>query len=325
MKNACSNALRLPGNKIVAGSPAQTMMHEFKTGSLLVRYLLGEASPEERSGLEAKYLTDADLFEEVVAAENDLIDAYAAGQLFGSDRKRFEEHFLLTAERQQRVEFAKALLNQVTAEPGGKQQGKTRVLRFPPPTAWHWPRSSAVWLGLLAFLAIVTWSIWTTLQNFQLRRESASFRAEIAALQGKQRELQQQIEASQKLNDQRSYREETKATPSIVVVTLNAGISRGDNTQNRVIIASETQSVRLHLLVDGDGYSKLDASVETANGNKIWNKDNLLAHGSRKARVDLALPARILANGDYIVNLTEVTPGGKFETINSYAFKVVKR
>src|SRR5947207_2409634 len=100
------------------------MMHEFNPDSLLVRYLLGEASPEERSHLEARYVTNAELFEELVAAENDLIDAYAGGHLSDSDRRRLEEYFLVTPERRQRVEFAKALLNRFTTEAGEIQRKK---------------------------------------------------------------------------------------------------------------------------------------------------------------------------------------------------------
>ena len=100
------------------------MMHEFNPDSLLVHYLLGEASPEERSHLETKYVTNAELFEEIVTAENDLIDAYASGQLPDPDCRRFEENFLVTPERRQRVEFAKALLNRFTTEAGEIQRKK---------------------------------------------------------------------------------------------------------------------------------------------------------------------------------------------------------
>ena len=43
---------------------------------LMRRYLLGSLPQDERTSLEGGYLADAGLFEELVAAENDLIDYY---------------------------------------------------------------------------------------------------------------------------------------------------------------------------------------------------------------------------------------------------------
>jgi anti-sigma factor RsiW len=297
-------------------------MHEFKTDSLLVRYLLGEASPEERSDLEAKYLANADLFEEVIATENDLIDAYAGGQLRDSDRKRFEEYFLGTPERQQRVEFAKALRNHVAEE--CKIQEKAELLKFSPPQP-RWP--ALVQLGILSlFLAIVIWSIWMTARNFHLRNENARLQAQITDLLEKNKELQQQMEAYQKdtLKSEGDEQQQAKATPAIAVFTLHAGISRGNSMSNRVIISAETQSVCLQLVMEDHHYSKLDASIETVNGDKIWHKKDLPVRTGRKPRVDLTLPAKILTDDDYIANLTRAGSDGNAEMIGSYAFRVIR-
>lgn len=299
-------------------------MHEFKTGSLLVRYLLGEASPEECSDLEAKYLANAELFEELAAAENDLIDAYAAGQLRDPDRRRFEEYFLVTPERRQRVEFAKVLRNHVAED--RRIQEKTELLKFPWPLAalQRWPALAQLGIsGLL--LAILVWSIWMTARNFRLRSENTQLQAQIADLKTKDKELQQQIAAqADKLKGEGESQEQAQATPSIAVFTLHAGILRGNGASNRVVISAGTQSVRLRLVMDDHTYSKLEASVETANGTKIWHKKDLAVRKGRKMKIDLTVPTKILTNDDYIVNLTTTGPGGSAEPIGSYAFRVVR-
>jgi hypothetical protein len=303
------------------------MMHDFKSDSLLVRYLLGEASPEECSGLEAKYLADADLFEELEATEDDLIDAYARGQLPEADHRRFEEYFLVTPERRQRAWLARALLSHVAAESGAKQKGETESLGFPTVAARNrWP--AAVQLVALVFIAAtVAWSVGMTIQNLRLQKEVARLQAAIAGFRETERALQQRIREFQanKLSSEGNGQNHGKATSSVAVLTLNSGIPRGNGPDSSVVISSGTRLVRLYLASEDHGYSKLNATLETLTGKKVWQAKNLTLHGGREAKVDLTVPANILANGDYIVNLTGSAPSGKTETMNSYAFRVVRR
>lgn len=71
-------------------------------------YLLGELPEDERLRLEEDYLADSELFARVLAVEEDLIDAYARGELSESARKQFEERYGRAAD-QQRIAFASAL------------------------------------------------------------------------------------------------------------------------------------------------------------------------------------------------------------------------
>jgi hypothetical protein len=73
------------------------------------RYFLGGLPQEERDHLEDRYLTDQEVFEELVATENDLIDAYVRGELSGEERQSFVLAYSSTPDRRERVEFARAL------------------------------------------------------------------------------------------------------------------------------------------------------------------------------------------------------------------------
>ena len=79
---------------------------------LLTRYLLGELPDDERLRLEEEYLADPALFARLLAAEDDLIDAYARGTLTAEARARFEERYRRTGDQQQRIAFAGALNKQ---------------------------------------------------------------------------------------------------------------------------------------------------------------------------------------------------------------------
>ena len=80
------------------------------------RYLLGALSEAEEEALEREYFADPEKFEQVWAAENELVDNYARGRLSGVDRERFERRYLSSPERRRWVAFAEGLVRVADAE-----------------------------------------------------------------------------------------------------------------------------------------------------------------------------------------------------------------
>ena len=77
--------------------------------SLLVKYLLGDLSPEEQVQIEDRAFADPDYLIVLEAVEVDLIDAYVGGDLSRAERRRFELQFLVSPERRKKVAFARDL------------------------------------------------------------------------------------------------------------------------------------------------------------------------------------------------------------------------
>jgi anti-sigma-K factor RskA len=75
-------------------------MHRTSDETLMRRYLLGDLPQEERGSIEDRYLADDEVFEALVATENDLIDAYARGGLADDERRKFEAEYLTILESQ---------------------------------------------------------------------------------------------------------------------------------------------------------------------------------------------------------------------------------
>ena len=98
---------------------------------LIMAYLLGELSMPEQEELEARYFADDALFERLLAAEDDLIDRYARGQMSDQERARCERHFLKSPARRKRVGFERLLLHQVgvTADAHRRRLSCWRALR----------------------------------------------------------------------------------------------------------------------------------------------------------------------------------------------------
>ena len=79
-----------------------------------VRYLLGLLSAAERERVESEYFENDDAFQEMLTTEDDLIDAYARGELAGEERRGFEKTFVSRLRGRNRVRFARAFARAVS-------------------------------------------------------------------------------------------------------------------------------------------------------------------------------------------------------------------
>src|SRR5262245_27744698 len=76
---------------------------------LIIRYLLGQLPADETERLDEMSISDDDFVERSRSVENDLVDAYARGELSGEMLAHFESSFLASPARREKVRFAKAL------------------------------------------------------------------------------------------------------------------------------------------------------------------------------------------------------------------------
>src|SRR5262245_26417707 len=84
---------------------------------ILRRYLLGTIEPEVREDVEKRLFSDDKIFwEQMCLAEDELIDAYVSHDLDEDERRSFEQHFLTTEERRDKLSFARALKAHVERE-----------------------------------------------------------------------------------------------------------------------------------------------------------------------------------------------------------------
>jgi CHAT domain-containing protein/lipoprotein NlpI len=79
------------------------------------QYLLRELDDDQQQRIEQRLLVDDELFEELEIAEDELIDDYLAEALSPSESNRFEQSFLATPDRKQKLSFARALRKHVSS------------------------------------------------------------------------------------------------------------------------------------------------------------------------------------------------------------------
>lgn len=128
----------------------------------MVAYLLGELPEEEQIQLEQQFLEQAELYELLLATEEDLADSYARGELSFNQRNHFEKFFLNSSERCQQVLFAETLNDFLDSK--AHMTSTSVVMVQPDSTPWwsfvleffnprHWSlRFSTVMAGILFIL-----------------------------------------------------------------------------------------------------------------------------------------------------------------------------
>lgn len=85
----------------------------FKDEKLIKRFLFAEMSETERFEFEERFITDADLFEEIKVVEDELIEKYVRGWMDTAEGSKFEQHFLTTNKRLERVEFTRRMIGKI--------------------------------------------------------------------------------------------------------------------------------------------------------------------------------------------------------------------
>ena len=272
--------------------------------TIRIRYLLGLSSPSEREHIEAAYLEDEDAFQEMLTAEDDLIDAYARGELTDEEGQRFEKRFASSLGGRDRVQFARAFASAVSAtRPVENKRALTLSAIF---TALQSPpllRTVTTALGIV-FVAVPVWLID---DRRRMRNELRELRAESA-------ELSKRTEALQRSSDT----ERTRANEiGARVATLRAQPNKPNYREGGTIAPQRTPHLP-EVKNDREQFEMIKVGPEE---QPIKTSDASLGNNFVSQRItQLPLNARNVAN---LLSLPPaVTPsnqvaGGRSDQINT--------
>jgi hypothetical protein len=145
-------------------------MTQYNENGKIREYLLGTLSENDQQTVEESLFSNAGLLDDLILEEEDLIEDYLNDDLTEDERRRFEQYFLSTPERHQKLKFA-LVFNRYSSnaiKDYSSDRTKARETETPvSPTAtmrfrgfWdsqRWALSAAVALGLVA---VVVGSLW---------------------------------------------------------------------------------------------------------------------------------------------------------------------
>jgi len=325
------------------------MSEPFDEG-FITRYLLGDLPEQEQIEIEDRAFTDARVMQDVLAVEADLIDEYVQGRLKDRERRQFETRFLASAERRQKVEFARALA-QVARESVLTETIRRPSAAIAPATLWtallatFRSTGPAFRLSLAAAsLVLVVGLTWLTVHTLRVRSELAQAQSEqqdleqrladerarsqklADQLQGEQQQRERDQELIRELERPREEPANDGSQSAILWFALLPGVSRSGGSATTLTIPQSTRLVRFQIGIQpGDDYKSFRVNVLSSAGRQIWAQDNLSARSGRGGPlVLLSVPARLLSAAEYELALKGVTDDGRTEDVGYYYFKVRK-
>lgn len=149
------------------------------------QYLLGLSTPADRERLESEYFGDEDEFQKMLTAEDDLIDAYVRGKLSENERQQFEERFMNSPQKLERVHFARTLGGAVSpstpVQPHRKDTDSTLPGFFASLSAWSAPVRAG---AMMVVVVVVGAFAWLLVERTRMRGELQALRQKATELQG---------------------------------------------------------------------------------------------------------------------------------------------
>jgi len=253
------------------------------------QYLLGRLAPEDSSQAEERLLTDDNFYQELLAGEDDLIDEYLSGELSAPEQKLFEDFFMTTPERHEKLRFGRGLKKYVNqagavrasatitepAEPSPSKRGWFSFLPWQNPTLSYSLAAALVVILIGGVIAI----IW----NVGIRPQPPG---------------------------------------RLLAIELTSGLSRGDD-QIKTFSVTSAETVELDLRIDPSyDYQRYRGVLQTVDGTEKFQEDGAKINSPSGAIVALRIPARLLPPGSYSVKLSGLNRQGQYEDLGRYSFRV---
>jgi hypothetical protein len=285
--------------------------------TLIRRYLLGDLPESEANSLEQQYFTDGEVFEQVWAVENDLVDDYVAGRLASDDRARFERHYLASPRHRERVANARALRGAAL----GAGQPPARTSR---PSSRPWAIPGPGWaVAAIVLLAVVAG--WLSRSRPSDTRQAAGRPAETATMAPGVGPVAPVLPPPESPSAPR-------ARPTATLTfALSPILVRGSSPSPELRISPGTEEILLRL--EGDGSEapvgrgrQLTATVRTVEGKPIWKGEARVASaaGPPNRLATVRLPATRVPPGDYILALSVADAPRREADLRKYYFRVVR-
>jgi hypothetical protein len=286
---------------------------------LLIRYLLGALAEAETERLDELSIADEEFASRLKAVENDLVDAYANGELSGETLERFRSFYLASENRRERVRFAETfqVLTDRTASPSPKRAPAARRPWF----VLAWGFATAACLLLLAGAYLLA-------DNLRLRNQVMRAEAARAALQQRQETLSRQLEeqlratAAKPRADQESGRSEPPRTFALVLLPQ----TRSSSPLPAIAVLPGAERADFQLQLESDDFPAYQVALkDLATTRIIWHSGRLKAASGGAAKiVSVSLPARLLKPQNYGMELTGIPARGVPQYMSSYAFASIR-
>jgi hypothetical protein len=247
------------------------------------RYLLGDLDEADAAALEARYVEDVRLLDEIRAAEDALIEAFLDGRLPPAERARFTSHYLASPVHRDRVAIVRALRARVApraAVPSGP---------------WFYG-----WMAMAA--AVVLASLWI------VSRGGPPQQAVVPETPPSQPQVAPSP-APPPLAPLPSPATPPSPRRAVLALTLSPLATRGDEQPTHVRPAGPLDLVLRLEGTPGASDRAYDVELQTVDGRVLWRGRSRAAPAGRGLLTTVSVPVDTVPADDYVVVVA--TPGGE--------------
>jgi hypothetical protein len=307
------------------------MPTEHPEEALLQNYLLGNLSEQEQVVVEDRAFADRGYLGALEGVEADLIDAYVRGELSQTDRRQFERRFLTSAQRRNKVEFARALAA-VAAE--------SKLVSF------RLPERQSAWQGLrnlfqashpalrfavgFAAVVVVAGASWLAIQNLSMRSRMSALEAQSRDMRMRDQALRQQLSQEQARSADMAAQSQKPSGeaqgPLLASLVFLPGLSRAGSSVQQLVLKSTAQLAHIEIQLEPrDEFPRFRAELRTRGGEDVLTRSNLATRRTNSGNsVSFDVPANALSAGEYELALKGLADGQATD-IGYYYFRVVRQ
>ena len=254
------------------------------TDERIIAYLLEELPNDDLERFEEECFAQDEWPPEINLVEGDLIDAYLRDELTPERRQRFEQNYLITQSRQERVVMAAALLRHIDEQPVA-----SNLAVAAPPKALTWTERFRAFLGS---------------QSWALRAATAVTVLALAA-------------GALWFFFLRTPVPRTYATLTLTISHSN----RAEGVQaGKVKLTPDVEALKISLMLPPPRAARYRVELENDNGE---TRSVELA-GEDAQSVLVVIPAAQLARRQYALKLFAIQPDGVEQRINGSYFFIVE-
>jgi hypothetical protein len=318
---------------------------------VLVQYLLGSLSEADAERLDELSVADDEFAMRLSAVENEVMDAYARGELSGQTLQRFQTFYLSTAKRREKVRFAESLFSIASQTP----PVSARISAAP--IARRSREGSALkpsWLGFLtiprlgfaAAAAMLVVAILLVVDDLRLHNQVNQAQADRTALQQRERGLRAKLDEQHAVNAETvkelgQVRESlaqlekmpsvspprpVRAFPVSIASFVLSPQMRGAGQMATLAVPRGTTRISLRLELEADDFPQYRAALKDSVSSKILWRSGMLKPNTRaqNGTVSFSVPANVFKQQNYALELSGTpSSGGDAVFVSSYVFRVV--
>jgi hypothetical protein len=265
----------------------------------LKSYLLGLLSEAEQTQLELELLSEAEAYEQLLVAEEELIEAYLQDELTDAEKAKFERVFLAHPSRQQQLQYAQSLHDYArkpqvqVKEAGGAARQQPFWERFR-------PQKWALAMVGTVLLAGVGWLWW---QSHQHPDPTLASPTPITA----------------------ATQPPAQGTETASVSLAPGQIMAVGEELPEVLLSAKVGQVKLQLWLKQDQYESYKAVLQTydpPNQKELPGEFKPQTTKQKLKFIEVILPATDLPGQIFAVKLEGVTASGTREKTDTFRFKV---